>query len=230
MTSQQHKSAPTISISTLDNNRVSRTNMQKQQQQQQQQKPKPLLSFSTSNLNLKTAADNDNNDEDVRPILSNRISSPQTTQTQTSASPPACNIATNNNNINTSRNLMERMKERHRLEARRSLQPSPFLDNTQARTHNLSSPSMPIIFSATTAASPTATTTAAVLPIDNRPRQRSVVQSHSFTTYVKPTTPPTITASNQRSQQRGNLVRSASDINDIYNNASKPIQVIFPLI
>ncbi|KAF1806368.1 hypothetical protein FB192DRAFT_1431773 [Mucor lusitanicus] len=225
MTSQQHSSASTISIPALDNNRVSRTSMQKQQQP----KPKPLLSFSDSNLNMKSTKDvnSDSADrDDLKAILASKPASPpppplvqQQTQTQTAASPPAYNIATNNN---TSRNLMDRMKERHRLEARRSLQPSPFMDNTQARTNNLSSPSMPIIFSATSSSNSPITATA---PKDIRPSPKPLVQSHSFTTYAKPTTPPMATVvTKQRPQLQQPLVRSVSDLNDMYTMASRPIQ------
>lgn len=227
MTSQQQLSASTISIPALDNNKTSRTSMQKQQQQQQQ-KPKPLLSFSDSNLNLKSlkGVDNDiTNQDDFKALVSKSASPPppmvqQQTQTQTAASPPAYNVATNNN---TSRNLMDRMKERHRLEARRSLQPSPFMDNTQAQTNNLSSPSMPIIFSAASVNSPTAATAALK---DNRPSPKSLVQSHSFTTYAKPATTPSVTVVAKQRPQQQPLVRSVSDLNDIYTIASRPIQVI----
>ncbi|KAL7327460.1 hypothetical protein PS15p_205884 [Mucor circinelloides] len=229
MTSQQQLSASTISMPALDNNKTSRTSMQKQQQQQQQQhqqKPKPLLSFSDSNLNLKSlkGVDNDiTNQDDFKALVGKSASPPspmvqQQTQTQTAAPPPAYNVATNNN---ASRNLMDRMKERHRLEARRSLQPSPFMDNTQAHTNNLSSPSMPIIFSAASVNSPTAATAALK---DTRPSPKSLVQSHSFTTYAKPATTPSVTAVAKQRPQQQPLVRSVSDLNDIYTIASRPIQ------
>ncbi|CEP12920.1 hypothetical protein [Parasitella parasitica] len=228
-TSEQHSSASAFSIPALDSNRVSPPTMQKQQHFLRQ---KPLLNFSNSNMSIQNAADmdsetdteeeeDDEDDDDFsptsphKPMSSFLAPAPQTqVQTQT---PPAYNIATNTN-INTSKNLMDRMKERHRLEARRSLQPSPFLDITQARTGNLSSPSMPIIFSSA-AAAPAITTTAAL--IDNRSPPRTIVQSHSFTTYGKPTTPSLLGSPQRHSTY---LVRSASDMNDLYKNASKPVQ------
>ncbi|KAI8642881.1 hypothetical protein BD408DRAFT_415784 [Parasitella parasitica] len=240
MTSQQHSSASAFSIPALDNNRASPPAMQKQHYHRQ----KPLLSFSNSNTNFQNAVDmdsetdsdeddedDDEDDEDEEDDLSpTSINKPMSsflapasqaqvqTQTQTQAA-PAYNIATNTN-MNTSKNLMDRMKERHRLEARRSLQPSPFLDITQTRTSNLSSPSMPLIFSAASAAAnaPTITTTP---PFDNRSPPRTIVQSHSFTTYGKPTIPSLLGSPQRHSTY---LVRSASDMNDLYKNASKPVQ------
>ncbi|KAK4509664.1 uncharacterized protein ATC70_006966 [Mucor velutinosus] len=228
MTSHQHSSAPTISIPAVDNNKASRKSMQKQLPQHQP-KPNPLLSFSDSNLNLnssKNVGSDIADQDDLKAILVSKPASPPTlvqqqiqTQTQTAASPPAYNIATNNN---TSKNLMDRMKERHRLEARQSLQPSPFMDNTQARTNNLSSPSMPIIYSATTTANSPIT---AITPKDIRPSPKPLVQSHSFTTYAKPTsTHIAIAVNKQRPKQQPPLVRSVSDMNDMYTVASKPIQ------
>ncbi|GAN11362.1 hypothetical protein MAM1_0561c10921 [Mucor ambiguus] len=227
MTSQQRLPASAVTVPALDNNRPSLTHMQKQKQQHQP-KPQPLLSFSESNLNLKNIKDIKNNitdQDDLKAILVSKPASStpllvqQQTHTQTAASTPAYNIATNNN---TSRNLMDRMKERHRLEARRSLQPSPFMDNTQVRTNNLSSPSMPILFSATATANSPITATA---PKDIRSLPKPLVQSHSFTAYSKPTTPPiTTVVTVQRPQLQRPLVRSVSDLNDMYIMASRPIQ------
>lgn len=138
-------------------------------------------------------------------------------------------------NVSSSKNLMDRMKERHRQEVRRSLNGSPFLENqtVNAARKNLSSPSMPLIFSAANADSVqnnhNGSVAGAIItssPITSRMPPRPLVQSHSFTTSVKsPTTPLS-----QR-QLSGHLVRSASTLNDIYGgsfaNGSNPIQVSY---
>lgn len=140
--------------------------------------------------------------------------------------------------VSSSKNLMDRMKERHRQEVRRSLNGSPFLENqtVNAARKNLSSPSMPLIFSAANSDpiqnNPNGSNAGGIItssPITTRIHPRPLVQSHSFTTSVKsPSTPLS-----QR-QLGGHLVRSASTINDIYSgsfaNASNPIQVSFIFI
>jgi hypothetical protein len=107
-----------------------------------------------------------------------------------------------------SRNLMDRMKERHRQEARMSLQAIPFNDSPmqQARSHPLSSPSMPIIYNP-------------MNEIQQPPKPaNTLIQSPSFTPYSPP-------------PQQTHMVRSASFATDIYgvNNyppMAMPIQVI----
>jgi hypothetical protein len=141
--------------------------------------------------------------------------SPPTPINKPLASPASNPIATTTAANIIPRNLMDRMKERHRLESRRSLQTSPFLDNTQASSGNLSSPSMPIIFSAATADQQPPHYNNNGSGGSSRP-QRPLVQSHSFTTYVKPMN-PSLTGPKRQS---GHLVRSTSVVNDMYRNAS----------
>lgn len=172
----------------------------------------------------------------VNSTLNNHIKS--------SSPPPASSLvgATANTdaipNVSSSKNLMDRMKERHRQEVRRSLNGSPFLENQTAiaARKNLSSPSMPLIFSNTNADPIQNNHNGSVAggiitssPITTRMTQRPLVQSHSFTTSIKsPTTPL------PKRQLSGHLVRSASTINDIYSgsyaNGSSPIQVSFACI
>lgn len=113
------------------------------------------------------------------------------------SSPPASTLATTNPAGVT---LLDRMKERHRQEVRRSLNNSPFLENQNATK---SSPSMPLIFSAED--SP---------PMSNA---RPLVQSQSFT--VNAQSPITHVAK----RPIGNIVRSSSTINDIYGSSSGAI-------
>lgn len=121
--------------------------------------------------------------------------------------------------LTTSKSLMDRMKERHRLEVRRSLNTSPFSGNAQASRSNLSSPSMPIIFSSPTADHQSSHFNNNGSGGIHQP-QRSLVQSHSFSTYVKPPDSPSASPKHQS----GHLTRSKSIANDIYGKSSiKPI-------
>jgi hypothetical protein len=201
---------------------------------------KPIISRSalqsqTSRLSTPVEMLADSSKKSISPPLSPSPPSPINKPTASPASNSIAAAAAATDIIpSTSRNLMDRMKERHRLETRRSLQTSPFLDNTQASRGNLSSPSMPIIFSAATADQPPPHFNNNGGGGSNRP-QRTLVQSHSFTTYVQPMNPSL--AGPKR--QSGHLVRSTSVINDIYGstlvnptastsniiNGSKPIQV-----
>lgn len=113
------------------------------------------------------------------------------------SSPPASTVATNNP---AGVSLLDRMKERHRQEVRRSLNNSPFLDNQTAAK---SSPSIPIIFSAED--SP---------PMSNT---RPLVQSQSFTSNSQPPITPVT------KRPPGNLIRSTSTVNDIYGSTSGAI-------
>lgn len=140
------------------------------------------------------------------------------------SSPPASSLATNNN---AATNLMDRMKERHRQEVRRSLNNSPFLDNQTSPRKNLSSPSMPLIFS-NDEYSPQKNNNVQV-GVSTRPPINPLVQSQSFTSHVKSSVIPV----NKRAS--GHLVRSVSVANDIYGNTnvnygSMPIQVCFYFI
>lgn len=121
-------------------------------------------------------------------------------------SPPASTLATNNT---SGVSLLDRMKERHRQEVRRSLNNSPFLENQNATK---SSPSMPLIFSAED--SP---------PLSSA---RPLVQSQSFTSNAQ----PPITAVTKRSL--GNVIRSSSTVNDIYGSTggTMPNQVWYLFI
>lgn len=147
-----------------------------------------------------------------------------TTHIKTAPLASSSSLATNGN---TTTNLMDRMKERHRQEVRRSLNNSPFLDNqTSPSRKNLSSPSMPLIFAATTTDESPVSNNSGILAISSaaRPAGKPLVQSQSFTSHVKsPVTPGKKRAS-------GHLVRSASAANDIYGSTNvsygtTPIQV-----
>ncbi|GAA5797683.1 hypothetical protein HPULCUR_003075 [Helicostylum pulchrum] len=126
-------------------------------------------------------------------------------------------LATTTTNGNTATNLMDRMKERHRQEVRRSLNNSPFLDNqTSPSRKNLSSPSMPLIFAATTDESPMSNNSGilATSSSPERPAGKPLVQSQSFTSHVKSPAAPGI------KRNSGHLVRSASAADDIYGSTS----------
>ncbi|KAG2229546.1 hypothetical protein INT48_007318 [Thamnidium elegans] len=164
------------------------------------------------------------------------ITTPPTTISATThikTAPLGSTLATNGN---TATNLMDRMKERHRQEVRRSLNNSPFLDNqTSPSRKSLSSPSMPLIFATTTTNNnnsnidepPMSNNSGILASSSARPVGKPLVQSQSFTSHIKsPVAPGTKRAS-------GHLVRSASAANDIYGNAGVsygtiPIQTASP--
>lgn len=97
------------------------------------------------------------------------------------SSPPASSVATSH----PATDSMDRMKERHRQEVRRSMNNSPFLENNQTSFRkNLSSPSMPVIYSADDSSNS--------FPLNNhaptRPLMRPLVQSHSLHHIYMPVT------------------------------------------
>ena len=150
---------------------------------------------------------------------------------------PTSTITVNTNTNNTavpvtngSRTLMERMKERHRQEVRRSLNGSPFLENQTVARKNLSSPSMPTLYSAAALNDPSsliqnhnvaATGTGSIMsssPVQ-RTAARPLVQSHSLS-YIKPIA--------NIKRQPNHLVRSTSAMIDMHSTGllgSRPIQV-----
>lgn len=190
----------------------------------------PPTSFSTMSLPI-------NNNSNMKPPAS----SPSFNNALFAAtsSTPAATTAPQQRN-----NLMDRMKERHRQEVRRSLNTSPFSENPTPSPFNgrknLSSPSMPIIF--TSADNSSAILTTAPIHSSTSTRSspsppRTLVQSQSFTTYAssnKPPSPPLAMANNKR--QSRHIGRSVSLMNDMYGNTisnegyltigTMPIQVI----
>lgn len=188
--------------------------------QQKQQRPKPLINFSNSMTDPPVKDNMHNNDVDMdddEPILLKKPNyyqhrSHEVKQPSSSTITDSSSSSSGNNNKSpvptspTPKNLMDRMKERHRMEARRSLQPSPFTDTAR-------SPSVPNLLAITN--EPVVT---------NIKAQRPLVQSHSFTVYNNSSNSQPLSPIMKRPV--GNMVKSMSLMNDLDATLNqRPIQV-----